>query len=97
MNHKRRIHDAIVEVVVTAGGARVLCGPLWLLVPAVIGVTLIVRDRYGTVSPLRGHLEDHRRSSPPSTSSRDRQDLHAFRLIRPGTAPIPSAAILQIA
>ena len=29
MNHKRRIHDAIVELVVTAGvGARVLRGPL---------------------------------------------------------------------
>jgi hypothetical protein len=25
---------------------------LWLLVPGVIGVALIVRDRYGTVSPL---------------------------------------------
>ncbi len=42
MNHKRRIHDAIVGVVVTAG---VVLGhyvdPLWLLVPGVIGVVLI--------------------------------------------------------
>jgi len=42
MNQKRRIHDAIVGVVVTAGvalGHYVSAG--WLLLPAVIGVTLI--------------------------------------------------------
>jgi hypothetical protein len=42
MNSKRRIHDAIVGVLVTAG---VVLGyyvdPLWLLVPGVIGITLI--------------------------------------------------------
>jgi len=42
MNSKRRIHDAIVGVVVTAG---VVLGyyvaPLWLLVPGLIGVVLI--------------------------------------------------------
>lgn len=42
MNRKRRIHDAIVGVVVTAG---VVLGHYvsahWLILPAVIGVTLI--------------------------------------------------------
>lgn len=42
MNHKRRIHDAIVGLLVTAG---VLLGhyvsAAWLLVPGLIGVTLI--------------------------------------------------------
>ncbi|MGH7165335.1 MAG: YgaP family membrane protein [Nitrospiraceae bacterium] len=42
MNQERRIHDGIVGAVVTAG---VVLGysvdPLWLLVPAVLGVTLI--------------------------------------------------------
>ncbi len=42
MNQKRRIHDAIVGVVVTAGVALGhYVSPIWLLVPAVIGVTLI--------------------------------------------------------
>jgi hypothetical protein len=36
MNHKRRIHDAIGGGD-CRGDARVLCGPLWLLVPGVIG------------------------------------------------------------
>lgn len=42
MNQKRRLHDGIVGAVVTAG---VVLGyyvdPLWLLVPGVLGVTLI--------------------------------------------------------
>ena len=42
MNHKRRLHDAIAGVVVTAG---VVLGHYvsahWLLLPAVIGITLI--------------------------------------------------------
>lgn len=37
MNQKRRIHDAIVGVVVL----WYYVDPLWLLVPGVIGVTLI--------------------------------------------------------
>ncbi len=42
MNTKRRIHDAIVGVVVTAGVALGhYVDPMWLLVPGVIGVTLI--------------------------------------------------------
>jgi len=42
MNTKRRIHDAIVGVVVTAGVALGhYVDPLWLLVPGAIGVTLI--------------------------------------------------------
>ncbi|TLY39470.1 MAG: DUF2892 domain-containing protein [Nitrospirae bacterium] len=42
MNSKRRIHDAIVGVVVTAGVVLgYYVGPLWLLVPGVIGVILI--------------------------------------------------------
>lgn len=65
MNHKRRIHHAIVEVVVTAGVALgYYVDASGLLVPGVIGVTLIVGDRYGTVSPLRGHLEVARHSGP---------------------------------
>lgn len=42
MGQKRRIHDAIVGVLVTAGvvlGYYVSAG--WLLLPAIIGVTLI--------------------------------------------------------
>lgn len=42
MNHKRPLHDAIVGIVVTAG---VVLGHYvsahWLLLPAVIGITLI--------------------------------------------------------
>lgn len=42
MNQKRRIHDAIVGVVVTAGVAPgYYVDPMWLLVPGAIGVTLI--------------------------------------------------------
>ena len=42
MNQKRRIHDTIVGVVVTAGVALGhYVDPLWLLVPGLIGVTLI--------------------------------------------------------
>lgn len=42
MNSKRRIHDAIVGVVVTAGVALgYYVDPMWLLVPGVIGVVLI--------------------------------------------------------
>ena len=42
MNQKRQIHDAIVGVVVTAGVALgYSVDPLWLLLPGVIGVTLI--------------------------------------------------------
>ena len=42
MNSKRRIHDAIVGVVVTAGVVLgYYVGPLWLFVPGVIGVILI--------------------------------------------------------
>ena len=48
-----------------------------------------VRYRYGTLSPVRRHLENHRRHR---TSSRDRQDPHTSRLARPGTAPITGAA-----
>lgn len=42
MNSKRRIHDAIVGVVVTAGVALgYYVNPMWLLVPGVIGAVLI--------------------------------------------------------
>ncbi len=42
MNQKRRIHDAIVGIVVTAGVALGhYVSAHWLLLPAVIGVTLI--------------------------------------------------------
>ncbi len=42
MNQKRRIHDAIVGVVVTVGVALGhYVDPMWLLVPGAIGVTLI--------------------------------------------------------
>jgi hypothetical protein len=42
MNHKRRIHDAIVGMVVTAGVALGhYVSAHWLILPAVIGVTLI--------------------------------------------------------
>lgn len=42
MNQKRRIHDAIVGMVVTAGVALGhYVNADWLILPAVIGVTLI--------------------------------------------------------
>ncbi len=42
MNHKRRIHDAIVGLLVTVGVALGHYVSVdWLIVPAVIGVTLI--------------------------------------------------------
>ncbi len=42
MNQKRRIHDAIVGLLVTAGVALGhYVSAQWLLLPAVIGVTLI--------------------------------------------------------
>jgi hypothetical protein len=42
MNYKRRLHDAIVGIVVTGGVALgYYVSVSWLLVPAVIGVTLI--------------------------------------------------------
>jgi len=42
MNHKRRLHDAIVGIVVTAGVALgYYVNATWLLIPAVIGVTLV--------------------------------------------------------
>jgi hypothetical protein len=42
MNHKRRLHDAIVGVVITAGAALgYYVSAQWLLLPAVIGLTLI--------------------------------------------------------
>jgi len=42
MNQKRRIHDAIVGIVVTAGVALAhYVSAHWLILPAVIGVTLI--------------------------------------------------------
>ncbi|MCX5724250.1 MAG: DUF2892 domain-containing protein [Nitrospirae bacterium] len=42
MHQKRRIHDAIVGIVVTAGVALGhYVSAHWLLVPAAIGVTLI--------------------------------------------------------
>lgn len=42
MNQKRRLHDAIVGVVVTAGVALgYYVDPVWLLVPGAIGVVLI--------------------------------------------------------
>ena len=42
MNQKRRIHDAIVGLIITIGVALGhYISAHWLLVPAVIGVTLI--------------------------------------------------------
>ncbi len=42
MNQKRRIHDAVVGIVVTAGVALGhYVSAHWLILPAVIGVTLI--------------------------------------------------------
>ena len=42
MNSKRRLHDAIVGVVVTAGVALgYYVNPMWLLLPGAIGVILI--------------------------------------------------------
>ena len=42
MNSKRRIHDAIVGVVVAAGVALgYYVNPMWLFVPGAIGVVLI--------------------------------------------------------
>ncbi len=42
MQTKRRIHDAIVGGVITVGTALgYYLDPLWLLVPSVLGVTLL--------------------------------------------------------
>jgi divalent metal cation (Fe/Co/Zn/Cd) transporter len=42
MNHKRRLHDAIVGLVVTVGVALgYYVSVQWLLVPAAIGITLL--------------------------------------------------------
>ncbi len=42
MNQKRRMHDAIVGIVVTAGVALgYYVSAHWLILPAVIGVTLV--------------------------------------------------------
>ena len=42
MNRKRRMHDAIVGVVITAGVALGhYVSAHWLILPAVIGVTLV--------------------------------------------------------
>ena len=42
MNTKRRIHDGIAGAVMTAGvGLGYWVDPLWLLVPVVLGVTLL--------------------------------------------------------
>ena len=42
MNQKRRLHDGIVGAVITAGVALgYYVDPLWLLLPGVLGVTLI--------------------------------------------------------
>ncbi len=42
MNHKRRMHDAIVGLVITVGVAMGhYVSPHWNLLPAVIGLTLI--------------------------------------------------------
>jgi hypothetical protein len=42
MNQKRRIHDAVVGIVVTAGVALGhYVSAHWLILPAVIGVTLM--------------------------------------------------------
>jgi hypothetical protein len=42
MNSKRRLHDAIVGLVVTAGVALgYYVNPMWLLLPGAIGVILI--------------------------------------------------------
>ncbi len=42
MNTKRRLHDGIVGVVMTAGvGLGYWIETLWLLVPGVLGVTLL--------------------------------------------------------
>ncbi len=42
MNKKRRIHDGIVGVVLTAGVALgYWIDPFWLLLPGILGATLI--------------------------------------------------------
>ena len=66
MNQKRRIHDAIVGIVVTAGVALGhYVSAHWLILPAVIGVTLMQSGYHRVVSgllparpspPLRGHI-----------------------------------------
>lgn len=42
MNTKRRIHDGIVGAVIAAGvGLGYLVDPVWLLVPGLLGLTLL--------------------------------------------------------
>ena len=52
-----------------------------------------IRDRHRAGPAVRRHLEAHRRHR---RSLRDRQDPHAPRLVRSGTAPIARAAIRPI-
>ena len=57
MNTKRRIHDGIVGVVLTAGvGLGYWVDPLWLLVPGVLGVTLL-QSAFTGVCPVYFLLE----------------------------------------
>jgi DUF2892 family protein len=42
MNIKRRIHDGIVGVIIAAGtGLGYWIDPIWLLVPGILGITLL--------------------------------------------------------
>jgi len=71
MNHKRRIHDGIVGAVVTTGVALgYYVDPLWLLVPGVLGVTLIQSGLTG-FCPLYFTLDrtcSHEGTTEPASS-----------------------------
>ena len=78
-DHKSRIHDATIGVVVTAGVALgYYVDPLWLLVPAVIGSRSLFEIDMEACPHWGGTLkiiEGYRRHR---TSSRDRQDPCMF-------------------
>ncbi len=70
MNQKRRIHDGIVGVVVTAGVALgYYVNPLWLLVPGLLGVTLIQSGLTG-FCPLYFTLDRTRSTEAPTQAAR---------------------------
>jgi len=72
MNAKRRVHDGIVGLVITAGVALgYWVAPVWLLVPGVVGV-LMVQSWFTGFCPVYYALdklgvgEHGRAASPPS-------------------------------
>jgi len=70
MNTKRRIHDGIVGVVITVGVALgYWVHPWWLLVPGLIGVTLI-QSGFTGFCPVYALLDLMHAGDSPATSAK---------------------------